>query len=393
VTTDPSAGDKPATELTKPLRLPAALAMLGVNALWLLISIQRYLLPDAEVAFSARSIEAFTAFTAVAQPPTLLLPLLAVLLATHIAPALAQSKLIVLAALGEYAVCALFGGISFLGALFYDGIGVRSGFEGFFFRTGSLVLLALAALVVVKVALPMLQGPPKPDRLAAYGRQGQSAPAQGYDAYGAPQQGQAGYAAQGTQYPGYPPQQYPEQQPYQQQFPPQQYGASDSTQIYQGGSYPATSQVYGTPTSGSGSTPSSGGPSAAQPYSGAPSSGATSGAQPYSGAPAGGGLGWDGHPSPPSYEPQPSVYPYDPPQAPSGWSGQPQPPQPPQPPAGNVYGSSGAWPPAGQPDQPAGNRTDEEIQKTQLMSPEEQRAEEARQRAAQERGEGWFDQR
>ncbi|MDQ1656523.1 MAG: hypothetical protein QOD41_1606, partial [Cryptosporangiaceae bacterium] len=281
MTTDPSAGDQPASDLTKPLRLPAALAMLGVNAVWLLILIQGYLLPAGSATFSARSVEAFAAFTAIAPYPVVLLPLLAVLLATHVRPALAQSAMIVKAALGEYAVIGVFAAISYLGALFGSPT-VRAGFEQFFFRTGMLVLVAVAAFTVWKVAQPILQGPPKPDRLAAYGRN--SAPPDqqwsGFPGQHSPDQASGQPFAQGVPPQSGPPVQpqygqgYPQppgrvygsqvpegqppmtgEQPYgQQQFPAQPYG--------QPGYQPPQPTVYGTPKPADGlpgAAPASGG--------------------------------------------------------------------------------------------------------------------------------------
>jgi hypothetical protein len=231
VTTDPSAGDQPASDLTKPLRLPAALGMLGVNAVWLLILIQGYLLPSSPApAFTDRSAQAFAAFTSIAPYPVLLLPLLAVLLATHVRPALEQSATIVKAALGEYAVIALFAVISYLGALFSSPT-VRAGFEQFFFRTGMLLILALAAFTVWKVAQPIVQGPPKPDRLAAYGRNS-APPDQQYNPFGQPS-GPPAYPQSGA--PGVPEYSDPAQP---------QYG--DAAQPQYGQGYPAPpGTVYG----------------------------------------------------------------------------------------------------------------------------------------------------
>jgi hypothetical protein len=254
VTTDPTAGDQPASDLTKPLRLPAALAMLGVNAVWLLILIQGYLLPDGAAKFSVRSEQAFGAFTSIAPYPVLLLPLFAVLLATHVRPALAQSATIVKAALGEYAVIAAFAVISYLGALFASP-SVRAGFEQFFFRTGMLVLLALAAFTVWKVAQPIIQGPPKPDRLAAYGRNSAS-PEQQWSGY--PGEYSPGQASDQPFTQGLPPQSGAPAQPQYGQGYPQPpgrvYGGPLSEQQPQAGDYgqqfggqPGAPQVYGQP--------------------------------------------------------------------------------------------------------------------------------------------------
>ncbi|MEV6365916.1 hypothetical protein AB0L86_03350 [Micromonospora musae] len=100
-----------ARQLTKPLRELAAFALLGANAVFLFVGLIRLLTPTDYGSFGDRAGSAF--FTFVGLEATAL-PLLAVLLATHIEPVLTKAKTITQLALGEYAVGALFGALTFL---------------------------------------------------------------------------------------------------------------------------------------------------------------------------------------------------------------------------------------------------------------------------------------
>jgi len=315
-TTDSSAGQTlAATEKTRPLRLPIALALLLVNLVWLLISIEQFLIPreavskfDTPADFAERARVSFIDFAGLA---TLLLPLIAVLLVTHIRPVVAASRLVVVAALAEYAISGLFAVIAFVGAFFYkstytDSEGVttvyytwRSTVEDGFTRLGSLVLLGVVFLVVLKIALP--KGPPKPDRLAAYGRQQAAYPGNGPQAYG---QEPYGHDAYGLPVYG-PGQPAPQGPPPQGQYP---YGQ-------QPGYAPQVSPPLSPPPAQHVSAPP------AQPgpqVSGPPAPG-----QPWQQPPAGPQQGgWQqGPPQPPH---RPDGGPHDPPQ---GWSPQQNPQQ------------------------------------------------------------------
>ncbi|MGC4867576.1 hypothetical protein ACLQ3B_19350 [Micromonospora sp. DT53] len=100
-----------ARQLTKPLRELAALALLGANAVFLFVGLLRFIAPNDYSSFTDRAGSAFYAFIGV---EAVGLPLLAVLLATHISPVLAKAKLITQAALIEYAVSAVFGTLTML---------------------------------------------------------------------------------------------------------------------------------------------------------------------------------------------------------------------------------------------------------------------------------------
>ena len=181
-----------ASQLTKPLRELAAFVLLGANAVLLFAGLIRLVTPTDYSTFGGRAGSAFFAFVGV---EAVFLPLLAVLLATHVKPPVPKAKLITQAALGEYAVSALFGGLTFL---FWtvnrlaDGE-VLDAFLGLLSRVAWLALFAVAAYVVFKVWRTLYYVPkPKPQP----GVYGQPQP-------GWPQQ-QGGYPAPGQQVPGQP---------------------------------------------------------------------------------------------------------------------------------------------------------------------------------------------
>ncbi|SCG50210.1 hypothetical protein [Micromonospora humi] len=191
---EPASGDAAqASQLTKPLRELAALVLLGANAVLLFVGLLRLLVPaDDYSTFSGRAGSAF--FTFVGLEATVL-PLLAVLLATHVRPVLPKAKLITQVAFGEYAFSALFGALTFLAWLvgrLADGE-VLDAFLGLLTRVAWLAIFAVAAYVVFKIWRTLYYVPkPKPQP----GVYGQAQP-------GWPQQpGQpGGYPAPG----GYPP--------------------------------------------------------------------------------------------------------------------------------------------------------------------------------------------
>ncbi|WP_433316590.1 hypothetical protein [Micromonospora chersina] len=250
---EPASGDTTqASQLTKPLRELAALVLLGANAVLLFVGLLRLLVPvDDYSTFSGRAGSTF--FTFVGLESTVL-PVLAVLLATHVRPVLPKAKLITQVALIEYAVSAAFGALTFLiwmvGRL-ADGE-VLDAFLGLLTRVAWLAVFAIAAFVVFKIWRTLYYAPkPKPQP----GVYGQAQP-------GWPQQpgpGQpGGYPAPG----GYPqagaPQQpggYPQPGPY---GPPQFNTAPPHA--------PQSSPPFGAPQS----SPPFGAPQSGPAYGGAP---------------------------------------------------------------------------------------------------------------------------
>ncbi|MEU8181992.1 hypothetical protein AB0B85_04150 [Micromonospora sp. NPDC049044] len=143
-----SADAAQARQLTKPLRELAALALLGANAVFLFVGLLRLIGPDDSV--TGRAGAAFDTFVGVT---AVVLPLLAVLLATHISPVLPKAKLITQVAVGEYGVSALFGTLTLLiwtvGRL-ADGE-VLDALLGVLTRFAWMVIFAVAAWVVYTI--------------------------------------------------------------------------------------------------------------------------------------------------------------------------------------------------------------------------------------------------
>ncbi|MEU4772351.1 hypothetical protein [Micromonospora sp. NPDC023644] len=242
-----------ASQLTKPLRELAAFVLLGANAVFLFVGLIRMVTPTEYSTFGGRAGSAFYAFVGV---EAVFLPLLAVLLATHVKPPVPKAKLITQVALGEYAVSALFGGLTFL---FWTVNRLAEGeildaFLGLLSRVAWLALFAVAAYVVFKVWRTLYHVPkPKPQP----GVYGQPQP-------GWPQQ-QGGYPAPGQQVPG--------QQVPGQQVPGQQ------------GGWQAPGP-YGAPY-GQQPAPFAGGPQPGSPFSPAPQSAPPAAPAPQSAPPFG----------------------------------------------------------------------------------------------------------
>ncbi|RQW97651.1 hypothetical protein, partial [Micromonospora inaquosa] len=200
-----SADATQARQLTKPLRELAALALLGANAVFLFVGLLRLVAPNDYSSFTDRAGSAFNAFVGV---EAVALPLLAVLLATHISPVLPKAKLITQVALGEYAVSALFGTLTMLiwtvGRL--AEAEVLDALLGVLARFAWMVIFAIAAWVVYTVWRAHYYVPrPKPQP-GVYGQPQPGWPQQqgGWPAPGQPGgQPQGGWPAPG-QPGGYP---------------------------------------------------------------------------------------------------------------------------------------------------------------------------------------------
>ncbi|MGC5330743.1 hypothetical protein [Micromonospora sp. DT62] len=242
-----------ASQLTKPLRELAAFVLLGANAVFLFVGLIRLVTPTEYSTIGGRAGSAFFAFVGV---ESVFLPLLAVLLATHVKPPVPKAKLITQVALGEYAFSALFGGLTFL---FWTVDRLAEGeildaFLGLLSRMAWLALFAVAAYVVFKVWRTLYHVPkPKPQP----GVYGQPQP-------GWPQQ-QGGYPVPGQQVPG---QQIPGQQVPGQQVPGQQVPGQQVPGQQGGWQAPGP---YGAPY-GQQPAPYAGGPQPGSPFAPAPQS-------------------------------------------------------------------------------------------------------------------------
>ncbi|MDG9673191.1 hypothetical protein [Micromonospora sp. DH14] len=213
--TEPASADATqARQLTKPLRELAALALLGANAVFLFVGLLRLVAPNDYSSFTDRAGSAFYAFVGV---EAVALPVLAVLLATHISPVLAKAKLITQAALIEYAVSALFGTLTMLiwtvGRL--AEAEVLDALLGVLTRFAWMVIFAIAAWVVYTIwrahyyvprpkPQPGVYGQPQPGWPQQQG--GWPAPGQpgGQPQGGWPAPGQPGGYPQAGQSAGYP---------------------------------------------------------------------------------------------------------------------------------------------------------------------------------------------
>ncbi|SCG41407.1 hypothetical protein [Micromonospora inositola] len=200
-----------ASQLTKPLRELAALVLLGANAVLLFVGLFRLLVPmDDYSTFSGRAGSTFFIFVGV---ESTVLPVLAVLLATHVRPVLPKAKLITQVALGEYAFGALFGALTFLIWL----VGrlaeaeVLDALLGLLTRAAWLAIFAVAGYVVFKVWRALYYTPrPKPQP-GVYGQPQPGWPQQGGhpgQPGGYPVPGPGGYPSAGgypaPNQPGYP---------------------------------------------------------------------------------------------------------------------------------------------------------------------------------------------
>ncbi|MFF5230345.1 hypothetical protein [Dactylosporangium sp. NPDC000521] len=195
---------KKARSLTLPYRELAAFVLLGATAAYLLAGFISLLTSlDNNVLLNAGG-----TFGRFVNLQTILLPVLAVLVATHIDPVVPKAKVIVLVGLVEYGVAALFGLILLLASLIGDldtesGLRATSALTIFLTRLADLALLGLVFFLVIRVYLGAY-APPKP----APGVYGQPAYPYGQQpGYQHPQQ-QYGYQQQTGSVP---------QQPYQQQ--------------------------------------------------------------------------------------------------------------------------------------------------------------------------------
>jgi hypothetical protein len=208
---------KSAGQYLRQLRDLAAYVLVGATAVFLLVAVID-LIPGSTEQFGYHTQAAFGHFINL---ETIVFPIAAVVLALVVQPRHPKAQLIVLAAVVEYAVMAVFG--VFFGVLF--GLineaahnGVRSAFEGLLVRVAWLAVFGVAAYAVYLIWRNLFYTPkpkPKPQPEPQQGVYGQPM-------YGAPgtYPGQPGYGPpQGQPGPAYPP-----PPPGQQGFAPGTYG-------------------------------------------------------------------------------------------------------------------------------------------------------------------------
>ncbi|MQA26085.1 MAG: hypothetical protein GEU94_11570 [Micromonosporaceae bacterium] len=289
--TTETAAETTASQHTKPYRHIAAFMLLGVVGVQLLSSVLGALLGEGD--FTSRAIALNMAGLVV-----LGLPLIAVLIATHVSPMLPQGKVITLIALVELGVAALFTLVA-KGAqvvVLLEHPTARSLID---FLLGVLVdfsLIGIAIFLVLRVftgeylkpAQPAYAGYPQQQyggqpypQQQAYGHQGATAQ-QAAGAAAAATAAQAGYAQQAAYQQQAQQAGYGQQAGYAQQaqygYPQQAQQPQQSAAGYQ------TSATYGQTAA----------PTSAAPTSSPPTSGAPASSPPTSGAPAAGGQVYGG---------------------------------------------------------------------------------------------------
>ncbi|MFI6262004.1 hypothetical protein [Micromonospora sp. NPDC051006] len=261
-----SADATQARQLTKPLRELAALVLLGANAVLLFVGLIRLLTPADFGTFTDRAGSTFFAFIGV---EAVVLPVLAVLLATHVQPVLAKAKLITQVALAEYAASALFGALTFLMWLvgrLAEGE-VLDALLGLLTRVAWLAIFAVAAYVVFTVWRALYYVPKPKPQPGVYGSPQAGWPQQPGGWPGAGQPG-GGYPAPG-QPGGYP-------------APGQPGGYPAPGQPGYPGPYAGQPGQYGQPT-----PPFAPAPQSAPPFNPAPHSAPPANPVPQSAPPAG----------------------------------------------------------------------------------------------------------
>nr|QLJ99444.1 hypothetical protein HZU44_04720 [Micromonospora carbonacea] len=155
---EPASGDAapaphpatPARRLTDPLRELIALALLGANAVFLFVGLIRLLAPAEYSTFYGRAGSGFFSFAGL---EAAVLPVLAVLLATHVAPVAQRAKLITQVALGEYAFGALLAALTLL-IWTVDRLAkveVLDAFLGLLIRAAWLAIFVSGAFVVFRI--------------------------------------------------------------------------------------------------------------------------------------------------------------------------------------------------------------------------------------------------
>ncbi len=248
-------GQRSARQITEPLRELAALVLVGATAVFLLVAVIR-LIPTSALTDTVgrRAHELSGDFVGL---PTILFPLLAVLLVTHVGRPTGRAKLITTVAVAEYAVAAFFGVVFgfFVGLVRVADGGFRVAFEHFLVKVAWLAVLAVAAYAVFQLWRGLFPPAAKPAHQAYGGTP-----------YGQPQQGQP-QQGQSPQQPWGPPQTPPPGQWGQQAPPPAPGHWGEPTRVTPPGQWGEPAPL--TPPPGQWGPPSSA-PPAHAPQSGPP---------------------------------------------------------------------------------------------------------------------------
>ncbi|MBT8225957.1 MAG: hypothetical protein HKP61_04195 [Dactylosporangium sp.] len=244
VASAPAPEEKDAAQFTKPLRQLAAMALISIEALLLVLALADIFI--VLITSDDRLLAATGAdFARCVNLATITLPLIAVLIATHVRPMIPHAKTITGIAIIEYLVVAVLGLLTMIMGF----VGQVSDFDlisstskgrviiELFERMGLLAGLAVALLLTFRVyqgmfAVPRPVGYPQ----GSYGQQqyGQQHYGQPQAQYGQQQYGQQQYGQQAAQY-GQPQAQAQYGQPqYGQPQAQPQYGQQAQTQAHPG---------------------------------------------------------------------------------------------------------------------------------------------------------------
>jgi hypothetical protein len=186
ITTAGQAPGTPARQFTQPLRETVALTLLAGNAVFLVLGFSGlfFVIDGWAAGFGERCAAAYDAFVG---PTSLGLPVVAMLVATHVAPMVRRTRTILIAALAELGVSAFFGAITYLGAFANDLSSARATVEGLLRRSVWLGFLVLACVVVVRVWMGLYPAPkPRPAGYATYGQPTYGRPYPGQPMYSQP---------------------------------------------------------------------------------------------------------------------------------------------------------------------------------------------------------------
>ena len=175
----------PARRLTEPLRELSVFALLGGNAVFLLLGVcdLLFVIDDWAGGFGGRSEATFGVFMGLFG---LGLPMAALLLATHVRPMIPRTRLAMIIVLCEYAVSAVFGAITYLGAFAYDLRSPRATVEGLLSRSVWLAFFVLGSILAARVWLGLFPAAAKPAGYPGYGQPTYGRPYPGQPMYPQP---------------------------------------------------------------------------------------------------------------------------------------------------------------------------------------------------------------
>ena len=180
-----------ARPLTEPMRELGVFAVLAANGVFLALGVSGlfFVIDRWASDFGLRCAAVYLDFTG---PLALGLPVLAMLLATHVAPILRRTRAILITVFAQLCLSVLFGAVTYLGAFAYDLNSVRATIEHLLYRSvwlGFLVLVCILFARIWRGLYPALK--PRPAGFPTYAQ----------PTYGRPYPGQPLYP-QGTYQPG-----------------------------------------------------------------------------------------------------------------------------------------------------------------------------------------------